>query len=85
MAKIDMPVDGKAVACAFAQLDYVKAVVPIGAPANPQRVQHLFDGSFEGLNPEDPVDVNIGGRSFRLKSNLWMISIQRTCLLFSKN
>jgi putative redox protein len=58
---------GAAVMFAAAQLEYVKAVVTIGAPANPQHVQHLFDGNFDGLNPEDPVDVNIGGRSFKLK------------------
>jgi uncharacterized OsmC-like protein/pimeloyl-ACP methyl ester carboxylesterase len=58
---------GAAVMFAAEQLEEVKAVVTIGAPANPQHVQHLFGGKLEAAPEGEPVEVNIGGRGFRLK------------------
>ncbi len=58
---------GAAVMFAAEKLQAVKAVVTIGAPANPQHVQHLFHGKLENAPTDEPVDVNIGGRGFKLK------------------
>lgn len=58
---------GAAVMFAAAKLQEVRAVVTIGAPANPQHVQHLFKGKLEDLAPGEAVEVNIGGRGFKLK------------------
>lgn len=58
---------GAAVMFAAEQLEEVKAVVTIGAPANPQHVQHLFQGKLDDAPEGEPVEVNIGGRGFKLK------------------
>ncbi len=61
---------GAAVIAAAGELDDVRGVATIGAPADPAHVAH----TIEGLEPTDgsevgdePVEVRIGGRPFRLR------------------
>lgn len=58
---------GAAVIYAAAQLEAVKAVVTIGAPADPEHVSHLLEGGLEQLEKEGETEVNIGGRPFRIR------------------
>jgi uncharacterized OsmC-like protein/alpha/beta superfamily hydrolase len=60
---------GAAVIFAAAELDYVEAVVTIGAPANPKHVKKLFESDIETIKKEGSAKVNIGGRSFRIKND----------------
>lgn len=60
---------GAAVIFAAAELDYVEAVVTIGAPANPKHVKKLFESDIETIKKEGSAKVNIGGRSFRIKKD----------------
>ncbi len=54
---------GAAVLAAAEQLDSVKAVATIGAPASPDHVTHLIEGG-DGAGDSDYLNVNIGGRPF---------------------
>jgi uncharacterized OsmC-like protein/alpha/beta superfamily hydrolase len=58
---------GAAAILAAAQLDAVQAVATIGAPSNPQHVQHLFQNSLEEIVQSGKALVNIGGRPFTIK------------------
>ena len=58
---------GAAVLNAANQLDSVKAVVTIGAPATARHVAHLFDGSTEEIEQRGEARVNLGGREFSIK------------------
>lgn len=60
---------GSAVIFAAAELDYLEAVVTIGAPANPKHVKKLFESDIETIKKEGSAKVNIGGRSFRIKKD----------------
>ncbi len=58
---------GAAVLMAAAQLPDIKAVVTLGAPAEPEHVQHLFKESIEEINRSGEAEVNIGGRPFKIQ------------------
>jgi len=58
---------GAAVLCAAGKLPDVKAVATIGAPFDPQHVSHLFSDGIEEINATGQANVNIGGRSFKVK------------------
>ncbi len=58
---------GSAVIFASAEMDYVEAVVTIGAPSNPKHVQHLFKSSLEEIQSNGLATVNLGGRDFTIK------------------
>jgi putative redox protein len=58
---------GAAVIAAATELPAVKAVVTIGAPADPAHVSHLVASGMEALENEGVAEVNIGGRPFTIK------------------
>ena len=58
---------GAAVLQAAASLPAVKAVVTLGAPADPPHVKHLFKESLEEIKRAGMATVNIGGRPFKIK------------------
>lgn len=58
---------GAAVLQAARQLDSVQAVATIGAPYDPQHVEHLFEHSLAAIEQQGAATVNIGGRSFTVK------------------
>lgn len=53
---------GAAVLAAASGLPSVRGVATIGAPADPQHVQHLFDKHLEEIHTAGKADVSIGGR-----------------------
>ena len=61
---------GAAVLAAAPQLDSVKAVVTIGAPATASHVKHLLSGAGEQLATAGEAEIRIGLRSFRIKKQL---------------
>mgnify|MGYP001826343339 CR=1 FL=1 len=58
---------GAAVLHAANQLDSVRAVVTIGAPATADHVSHLFDGSAGEIQQQGEAQVTLGGREFSIK------------------
>ncbi len=58
---------GAAVLQVAHRLDSVKAVVTIGAPYDPQHVEHLFEHSLGEIEQQGLASVNIGGRPFTVK------------------
>ncbi|NQX78437.1 alpha/beta fold hydrolase [Gilvibacter sp.] len=58
---------GAAVLAAAAQLDSIKAIVTIGAPAEVDHVTHLFADGLNEIEQTGSAEVNIGGRPFRIK------------------
>lgn len=58
---------GAAVLYTAGSLPGVKAVVTIGAPADPPHVRHLIDSSIEEIEERGEAKVNIGGRPFKIK------------------
>lgn len=57
---------GAAVLSAASQLETVKAVATIGAPATVSHVKHLFSHGIEEVRQKGEVEVNIGGRPFKI-------------------
>ncbi|QDO93561.1 OsmC family protein [Formosa sediminum] len=57
---------GAAVIVAASQLDSVKAVATVGAPATVEHVTHLFSHGFDAVEERGQVEVNIGGRPFNI-------------------
>lgn len=57
---------GAAVITAASQLENVKAIAAIGAPAKVSHVKHLFSHSIEEVKQKGEVEVNIGGRPFKI-------------------
>ena len=55
---------GAAVLAAAPEVDSVKAVVTIGAPAEPSHVENLLSGGLEALQADGEATVDIGGRPF---------------------
>ena len=55
---------GAAVLAAAGQIEEVKAVSTIGAPADPQHVTHLFDAHLPEIEKEGQAKVKLAGRSF---------------------
>lgn len=58
---------GAAVLRAAKELPSTKAVVTIGAPADPPHVKKLLKGKINKINQTGEAEVNLGGRSFTLK------------------
>lgn len=57
---------GAAVLVAASQLDDIKAVATIGAPADVSHVKHLFSHDAHQIPEDTDVKVNIGGRPFTI-------------------
>jgi len=58
---------GTAVLQAAAELETVRAVATIGAPADPEHVAHLFAGDRDRIEEEGEAEVDLGGRPFRIR------------------
>ncbi|MEQ9468900.1 MAG: alpha/beta fold hydrolase [Ekhidna sp.] len=58
---------GAAVLHVSGELKNVKAVATIGAPSTPDHVAHLLDKGREELEKSGEAEVNIGGRTFKMK------------------
>ena len=58
---------GAAVILAASTMPNIKAVVTIGAPADPPHVKHLFEESLDEINAQGVASVSIGGRPFTIK------------------
>ncbi|WP_034062449.1 bifunctional alpha/beta hydrolase/OsmC family protein [Lacinutrix jangbogonensis] len=57
---------GAAAIVAASQLETIKAVATIGAPATVNHVTHLFSHAIEEVSEKGEVEVNIGGRPFKI-------------------
>ncbi|GAA3636126.1 bifunctional alpha/beta hydrolase/OsmC family protein [Flavivirga jejuensis] len=60
---------GAAVLSAAARLDNIKAVATIGAPATVSHVTHLFSHGIDEVKEKGEVEVNIGGRPFKINKD----------------
>lgn len=58
---------GAAVIYAAAELDSVRAVATVGAPADPGHVKHLLKSGIDEIRTRGKSVVNIGGRDFTIK------------------
>ena len=58
---------GAAILFAAKKLKSVKAVITIAAPSTTAHVQHLIENSVEEIEKNGEAQVNIGGRSFKIK------------------
>ncbi len=58
---------GAAVLRAAEQLDSVKAVATIGAPADPEHVTHLLSSSADEIEQSGEAEVTLAGRPFKFK------------------
>lgn len=58
---------GAAALVAAAEIDAIKAVASVGAPADIQHVQHLFSAGIEEILEKGEALVNIGGRPFKIQ------------------
>ena len=57
---------GAAVIVAASKLESVKAVATIGAPATVDHVTHLFSHGIEDVKEKGEVEIDIGGRPFKI-------------------
>ncbi len=58
---------GAAVLAAAGEIEEAKAVVTIGAPADPAHVSHLFGSSRAEIESQGSAVVNLAGRQFEIK------------------
>lgn len=58
---------GAAVVCAAAQLEFIKAVVTVGAPFDPNHVQHLLGEYKAEIEARGEAEVVLAGRPFTVK------------------
>jgi len=58
---------GAAVLAAAERIPEAKAIVSIGAPADPQHVAHNFGQQIESIQTDGQAEVQLGGRSFTIK------------------
>lgn len=58
---------GAASILAASRLDEIKAVVTVGAPAEPKHVTHLLRGGIDQIQTGGAAEVDIGGRPFLIK------------------
>jgi putative redox protein len=58
---------GAAVLAVAQDLPSVKAVITIGAPATAAHVKHLFADSYQQLQNQESVQVELAGRSFKIR------------------
>lgn len=57
---------GAAVIVAASKLENIKAVATVGAPATVSHVTHLFSHGIEEVKQKGEVEINIGGRPFKI-------------------
>ena len=57
---------GAAVLVAASKLDTIKAVATVGAPSTVSHVKHLFSHGIDDIKNKGRVEVNIGGRPFKI-------------------
>ena len=57
---------GAAVLVAASKLDNIKAVATVGAPSTVSHVKHLFSHDIDDIKNKGRVEVNIGGRPFKI-------------------
>ncbi|MFD2726990.1 bifunctional alpha/beta hydrolase/OsmC family protein [Hyunsoonleella rubra] len=57
---------GAAVIVAASRLENLKAVATVGAPSTVNHVTHLFSHGIEEVKQKGEVEVNIGGRPFKI-------------------
>ncbi|MFK7783007.1 alpha/beta fold hydrolase [Psychroserpens sp.] len=57
---------GAAVLVAASKLNNIKAVATIGAPSTVNHVKHLFSHGIDEVKNKGEVEVNIGGRPFKI-------------------
>lgn len=57
---------GAAVLVAASKLETIKAVATVGAPATVGHVKHLFTHGIDDIKNKGRVEVNIGGRPFKI-------------------
>lgn len=57
---------GAAVLAAAARIPEVRAVVTIGAPADPRHILALIGDQLAGLNNSESVEISLGGRPFKV-------------------
>ncbi|NND16210.1 MAG: OsmC family protein [Eudoraea sp.] len=69
---------GAAVILAAAEMDSVKAVATIGAPADPEHVTHLLRNSIEEIETSGQATVNLSGRDFTIKKQFLQDLQQQT-------
>lgn len=60
---------GTAILAAAKNIDSAKAVATIGSPADAAHILHLFSENREQLEQDGESDVNIGGRSFKVRKS----------------
>ncbi|MCB0704101.1 MAG: OsmC family protein [Saprospiraceae bacterium] len=58
---------GAAVICAGSQIDSIKAITTIAAPADPAHVSHLLGAEIDTIEQEGVATVSIAGREFKVK------------------
>ncbi|XLS27976.1 alpha/beta fold hydrolase [Flavobacteriaceae bacterium M23B6Z8] len=58
---------GAASIFAAEEVNSIRAVATVGAPSNPNHVQHLFKSSLEEIQREGRAVVNLSGRDFTIK------------------
>ncbi len=58
---------GAAVVFAASQIPSIQAVATIGAPADPEHVQHLLKEGIDEIEKSGEATVDIGGRPFKIK------------------
>lgn len=61
---------GAAVIAAAERVPSVRAVATIGAPSDPSHVTALFDAAREAITTEGEADVQLAGRTFRIRRQL---------------
>ncbi|NHF63425.1 bifunctional alpha/beta hydrolase/OsmC family protein [Microcella pacifica] len=61
---------GAAVIAAAERMPSVRAVATIGAPSDPSHVTALFDAARESITTEGEADVQLAGRTFRIRRQL---------------
>ena len=70
---------GTAILAAAGQIDEVKALVTIGAPAEPAHLAHMFQDSAEEIETTGEANVLLAGREFTIKKQ-FLDNIQRQTL-----
>ena len=58
---------GAAVLSVAGEIDEVKAVATIGAPAEAEHVVHNFGAKIDEINQAGEAEVNLGGRAFKVR------------------
>ncbi len=70
---------GAAAICAASRLEYLRAVVTIGAPFDPAHVSHVIKEDIDEIEADGEAEVDIGGRPFTIKKQ-FLEDIRKTKL-----